>query len=76
MRSDGRRPDELRPLVFEADFTEQPLGSVLTSQGRTKVLCTVSEEPAVPRWLRGSGRGWLTAEYSMLPYSTLDRKAR
>ncbi|MCA9503181.1 MAG: ribonuclease PH [Spirochaetaceae bacterium] len=76
MRSDGRRPDELRPLVFEADFTEQPLGSVLTSQGRTKVLCTVSEEPAVPRWLRGSGRGWLTAEYSMLPGATDSRSER
>ena len=73
MRSDGRRADELRPLEFEVDFTEQPLGSVLCSMGRTKVLCTVSEEQAVPRWLRGGGKGWLTAEYSMLPAAT-DRR--
>lgn len=73
MRSDGRRADELRPLDFEVDFTEQPLGSVLCSMGRTKVLCMVSEEPTVPRWLRGGGQGWLTAEYSMLPAAT-DRR--
>jgi ribonuclease PH len=73
MRSDGRRADELRPLEFEVDFTEQPLGSVLCSMGRTKVLCTVSEEQTVPRWLRGGGKGWLTAEYSMLPAAT-DRR--
>ena len=74
MRSDGRRPDELRPLSFEIDFTEQPLGSVLCSMGRTKVLCTASEELAVPGWMRGSGRGWLTAEYAMLPGAT-DRRS-
>ena len=73
MRSDGRRADELRPLEFEIDFTEQPLGSVLCSMGRTKVLCTVTEELSVPRWLRGGGKGWLTAEYSMLPAAT-DRR--
>jgi len=73
MRSDGRRGDELRPLELELDYTEQPLGSVLCSMGRTRVLCTVSEELSVPRWLRGSGRGWLTAEYSMLPGAT-DRR--
>jgi ribonuclease PH len=73
MRSDGRRPDELRPLTFEVDFTEQPLGSVLCSMGRTRVLCTASEELSVPGWMRGSGRGWLTAEYAMLPSAT-DRR--
>jgi len=73
MRSDGRRADELRALDFEVDFTEQPLGSVLCSMGRTKVLCTVSEEQTVPRWLRGGGKGWLTAEYSLLPAAT-DRR--
>ena len=73
MRSDGRRADELRPLEFQVDFTEQPLGSVLCSMGKTRVLCTVSEELSVPRWLRGGGKGWLTAEYSMLPAAT-DRR--
>jgi ribonuclease PH len=76
MRSDGRSADELRPLEFQTDFTEQPLGSVLCSMGRTRVLCTVSEEATVPRWLRGSGRGWLTAEYSMLPGATDTRTDR
>ena len=73
MRNDGRKADELRPLEFEVDYTEQPLGSVLTSMGRTRVLCTVCEEQSVPKWLRGSGKGWLTAEYSMLPGAT-DRR--
>ena len=65
-RSDGRAVGELRPVELIVDFTENPLGSVLCSLGRTKVLCTVSEEQAVPRWMRGNGRGWITAEYSML----------
>lgn len=73
MRKDGRRADELRPLRFELDYTEQPLGSVLCSMGKTRVLCTVSEELAVPKWMRGSGRGWVTAEYAMLPAAT-DRR--
>ena len=76
MRSDGRRADELRPLEFEVDYTEQPLGSVLCTMGKTKVLCTVSEELSVPRWLRGGGKGWLTAEYSMLPAATDRRTER
>ncbi len=76
MRKDGRRSDELRPLHFEVDFTEQPLGSVLCSMGRTRVLCTVCEEPSVPRWMQGSGKGWLTAEYSMLPGATDTRSDR
>jgi ribonuclease PH len=76
MRGDGRRADELRPLAFEVDFTDQPLGSVLCTMGRTRVLCTVCEEPDVPRWMRGSGEGWLTAEYSMLPGATNTRSER
>ena len=76
MRSDGRAADALRAVRFEVDFTEQPLASVLCRVGRTFVLCTVSEEDGVPRFLAGSGRGWLTAEYSMLPGSTDSRAER
>jgi ribonuclease PH len=75
-RADGRRPDELRPLGLEPDFLEQPHGSVLLSQGLTKVLCTASIQDGVPRWLSGKGRGWLTAEYSLLPASTGERTER
>jgi ribonuclease PH len=75
-RADGRRADELRPLRLEPDYLEQPHGSVLFSQGRTKVLCTASIQEGVPRWLYGKGRGWLTAEYSLLPASTGDRTER
>jgi ribonuclease PH len=75
-RPDGRRPDQLRPLVFEPDFLEQPHGSVLVSQGLTKILCTASVQDGVPRWLYGKGRGWLTAEYSLLPASTGVRTER
>jgi len=75
-RSDGRRPDELRPARLVPDFTESPLASVLCEMGRTRVLCTVSEEPGVPRWLEGAGRGWITAEYSMLPGATHPRGER
>ena len=75
-RADGRRTDELRPLEIELDYLEQPLGSVLYAQGKTRVLCTASLEERVPRWLHRSGRGWLTAEYSLLPASTGDRTAR
>src|SRR5262245_57687382 len=76
VRSDGRAADALRAVRFEIDFTEQPLCSVLCRVGRTFVLCTVCEEPGVPRFLAGSGRGWLTAEYSMLPGSTDTRGER
>ena len=76
MRRDGRAVDELRPVELTLDFTENPLGSVLCAMGRTKVLCTVTEEVSVPRWLKGSGQGWITAEYSMLPGSTDTRSAR
>jgi ribonuclease PH len=75
-RSDGRRPDQLRPLVVEADFLEQPHGAVLFSQGKTRVLCTATVQDSVPRWLSGRGRGWITAEYSLLPASTGDRTDR
>ena len=75
-RADGRRPDELRPLELQPDFLEQPHGSVLYAQGRTKVLCTASIQDGTPRWLYGKGRGWLTAEYSLLPASTGERTER
>ena len=73
MRIDGRSPNDLRPVRLVPDFTDNPLASVLCEMGRTVVLCTVSEEDSVPRFLRGTGRGWLTAEYSLLPGST-DRR--
>src|SRR6266436_6085652 len=76
MRPDGRRPDELRPLTFRRRYTRQAPGSVLVRQGRTLVLCTCCVEPAVPPFLVGTGKGWLTAEYGMLPGSTNTRKAR
>jgi ribonuclease PH len=75
-RADGRRPDELRPLDLQADFLEQPHGCVLYAQGATVVLCTATIEEEIPRWLRGKGRGWLTAEYSLLPASTGERTPR
>ena len=75
-RHDGRRPDQLRPLELVVDYLEQPLGSVLYAQGKTRVLCTASLDEHIPRWLRGSGRGWLTAEYSLLPASTGERTQR
>jgi ribonuclease PH len=73
---EGRRPDELRPIDVVPDFVEQADGSVLISFGKTRVLCTASIEEGVPRWLAGSGRGWMTAEYGMLPASTGERTAR
>jgi ribonuclease PH len=75
-RADGRRSDALRPLQLQVDFLEQPHGSVLYAQGKTKVLCTASVQEGVPRWLYGKGRGWLTAEYSLLPASTGERTER
>jgi len=75
-RPSGRRPDELRTLTIEPDFLEQASGSALISFGKTRVLCTASLEEGVPRWLHGNGRGWLTAEYSMLPASTGQRTQR
>jgi ribonuclease PH len=76
LRADGRTFDEARPLSFERDFTEMAAGSVLVSFGRTRVLCTASVDNDVPRWLKGKGRGWVSAEYSMLPGSTPERANR
>ena len=73
---EGRRRDELRPLEIVPNFLEQPHGSALISCGKTRVLCTASLEESVPRWLAGRGRGWLTAEYSLLPASTGERTQR
>jgi ribonuclease PH len=76
IRRDGREPDELRPVSFVRDFTDFAAGAVLVDFGRTRVLCTASLEDRVPPWLRGTGRGWVTAEYSMLPGSTVERSNR
>jgi ribonuclease PH len=75
-RVDGRSPTDLRPVAWELDFQEWAAGSVLFSAGKTRVLCaaSVSEDP--PRWLRGTGKGWVTGEYSMLPASTNERSSR
>jgi ribonuclease PH len=75
-RASGRAPDELRVVTFTRDYTEMALGSVLVEFGRTRVLCTASVEARVPPWLRNSGKGWVTAEYSMLPGSSPERVDR
>src|SRR5262249_2666289 len=75
-RANDRRPDELRTLAFRRRFTRQAPGSVLVRMGRTTVLCTCFLDLGVPPFLVGSGKGWLTAEYAMLPGSTQTRKAR
>jgi len=75
-RASGRQPDELRPITFVRDYTEMAMGSVLVEFGRTRVLCTASLEARVPPWLKGSGKGWVTAEYSMLPGSSPERVER
>jgi ribonuclease PH len=75
-RPDGRQPDQLRPISFTHNFTKHAAGSVLAKCGDTHVLCTVSVQEKVPRWMQGQGQGWLTAEYRMLPSSTHDRKER
>jgi ribonuclease PH len=75
-RSYGRTPDQLRPTVIEPDFVRPATGSALISVGETRVICTASVQESVPRWLMGSGRGWVTAEYGMLPASTGERKQR
>jgi ribonuclease PH len=76
MRTDGRQADELRPLKIKRRYTRSAPGSVLLSAGNTTVLCCAAVEAEVPAWLKGKGRGWLTAEYSMLPGSTSPRKRR
>ena len=77
-RHDGRRPDELRPFKFQPGIAPHAAGSVLASCGRTQVICAVTVEESVPRWMKEQQvpGGWITAEYSMLPYSTLGRKPR
>ncbi len=75
-RSYGRAPDELRPLAIEPGFVRTATGSALISIGETRVICTASVQESVPRWLLGSGRGWVTSEYGMLPASTGERKQR
>jgi ribonuclease PH len=75
-RSYGRDARELRPTAIEPGFVRTATGSALISMGETRVICTASIQPSVPRWLAGSGRGWVTAEYGMLPASTGERKQR
>jgi ribonuclease PH len=75
-RPDGRQSDQLRPVSFTHNFTKHAAGSVLAKCGDTHVLCTVSIQSKVPRWMEGQGQGWLTAEYRMLPSATHDRKER
>jgi ribonuclease PH len=75
-RPDGRALDELRPVAHELGFQEWAAGSVLFSMGRTRVLCAASVAEEAPRWLRGTGKGWVTGEYSMLPASTSERTPR
>ncbi len=76
MRHDGREAHQLRPMTFQRDFTTQTEGSVLVTVGGTMVLCTASIDESVPRWMKGSGKGWVTAEYSMLPGSSNERIRR
>ncbi len=75
-RSYGRGPGEHRPATIEPGFVRTATGSALISMGETRVICTASVQESIPRWLSGSGRGWVTAEYGMLPASTGERKQR
>jgi len=75
-RPDGRQADELRPVRFILDYVEYPEGSVLVEMGRTRILCNASLQQRTPQWLTGSGQGWLTAEYALLPRSTHSRTPR
>src|SRR3984957_15176638 len=75
-RSYDRAPNQLRPATIEPGFVRTATGSALISAGETRVICTASVQESVPRWMAGSGRGWVTAEYGMLPASTGDRKQR
>ena len=75
-RPDNRQPNQLRPVSFELNFTRFAASSVLTKCGDTQVLCSVTIQPGVPRFLTGSGKGWLTAEYRMLPTATSQRQER
>ena len=73
IRIDGRANDEMRPITFERDYTEMAAGSVLVTFGKTRVLCTASIDENVPRWMKNTGKGWVTAEYSMLPGASPER---
>ena len=75
-RGDGRAPAELRPLVLRPGHMPYAEGSCLVEMGETKVICTATVESGVPRWMTGGGRGWVTAEYAMLPRSSPERIAR
>lgn len=75
-RADGRGADELRPVRITRGYTEMTPGSVLIEMGKTRVLCTAAIEPSVPRWLKDTGKGWVTAEYNMLPGSSRERISR
>src|ERR1700722_355759 len=75
-RSYGRAANELRPVTIEPGFVRTATGSALISMGETRVICTASVQESVPRWMSGQGRGWVTAEYGMLPASTGERKQR
>lgn len=76
LRPDGRRADEMRPVTIERGYVKHAEGSVMISVGDTRVICTASIEEKVPQWLRGSGQGWVTAEYGMIPRSTHERTPR
>ncbi len=76
MRDNNRKPDELRPVKIERNFTKNAAGSVLIESGNTKILCTASVEESVPPYIKGTGKGWITAEYSLLPGSTHKRVIR
>lgn len=76
MRPSGRQPDEMRHVKFTRNYTMHAEGSVMVEFGNTRVLCTASVDNQVPRWMKGSGKGWITAEYGMLPRSTTDRMRR
>ena len=76
IRSDGRRPDEIRPVTIEPGFLKYAEGSALISIGNTRVLCAATVEERVPQWMKGRGTGWVTAEYAMLPRATHDRTQR
>jgi ribonuclease PH len=75
-RNDGRTPADLRPIEIQPGFMSTATGSALIAAGGTRVICTATVEEEVPRWMKGQGRGWVTAEYGMLPASTGDRKRR
>jgi ribonuclease PH len=75
-RNDGRAPDDLRDIAIVTGFVKTATGSALIEAGGTRVICTASVDESVPRWMAGQGKGWVTAEYGMLPASTGDRKQR